>query len=173
MLQVATGKRVNLARPGGDSFCFCLRIEQVRFYFRTMPVYTAMEVPAANRARGDLNQVNQSMRNGPPAMHNCPVTVGAVEPFSNTLGLKLTVNSASGDPATVLVKVWGLPCLRALFGRSDLSEAQFLAALDTDELRDMVSSIADDQVFLMRIRVSYSSFSGSWEAHVNHVTRAP
>ena len=172
MVQVATGKRVNLTRPGGDSSCFCLRIEQVQFYFRIMPVFTAMEAPAADRARGDLNQVNQSMRNGTSGTYSCPVTVEGVEPFSRTLGLKLTLNSASGVPATVLVKVWGLPCLRGLFGRSDLSEAQFLAALDTDELRDMVSSIADDQVFIMRIRVSYSSFNGNWEGHVNHVTRA-
>jgi hypothetical protein len=150
-----------------------LRIEHVQFYFRIMPVYTAMEVPAANRARGDLNQVNQSMRNGAPVTHSCPVTVGAVEPFSPTLGLKLTLNSASGVPATVLVKVWGLQCLRALFGRFDLTEEQFVAALDSDELGDMVSLIADDQVFIMRIRVSYWSFNGNWEGHVNHVTRAP
>ena len=138
-----------------------------------MPVYKAMEVPAETRARADLNQVNQNMRNGIPGTHSCLVTVGSVEPFSATLGLMLTLNSASGVPATVLVKVWGLQCLRVLFGRFDLTEAQFLAALDTDELRDMVSSIADDQVFIMRIRVSCSSFNGNWEGHVNHVTRAP
>ena len=33
--------------------------------------------------------------------------------------------------------------LRALFGRFDLTEEQFLAALDSDELGDMVGSIAE------------------------------
>ena len=38
---------------------------------------------------------------------------------------------------------------------------------------EMVGLIADDQVFVMQIRISRSSFNGNWEGHVNHVTRAP
>ena len=52
--------------------------------------------------------------------------------------------AVSRAPATMEVKVWGMESLRALFGRFDLTEEQFLAALDSDELGDMVGSIADD-----------------------------
>jgi hypothetical protein len=85
----------------------------------------------------------------------------------------MTVASASGVPATMEIMLWGAPCMRILFNRSDLTEAQFLAALDTDELGEMVGSIPDEQVFVMQIRISRSSFNGNWEGHVNHVTRAP
>ena len=83
------------------------------------------------------------------------------------------MNSASGAQAAMDIKLWGLLCLQILFNKSDLTAAQFLAALDTDELGEMVGSIADDQVFVMQIRISRSSFNGNWERHVNHVTRAP
>ena len=83
------------------------------------------------------------------------------------------MNSASGAHATMDIKLWGLLCLKILFNKLDLTAAQFLAALDTDELGEMVGSIADDQVFVMQIRISRSSFNGNWEGHVNHVTRAP
>ena len=63
---------------------------------------------------------------------------------SRAIGVNLVLSSASGALATMEVKVWGMESLRALFNRLDLTEEQFLAALDSDELGDMVGSIADD-----------------------------
>ena len=63
--------------------------------------------------------------------------------------------------------------LRVLFNNPDLTEREFMEALETDALAEMVASIPDDQVFMMRIRIALSTFNGRWEGHVNHVTRAP
>ena len=122
-----------------------------------------------------LGRAAESVQKGNPGLFSCRATVDTISPISKrAVGLILMLSSASEIPsATMEVKVWGLECLCALFGRLDLTEEQFLAALDSDELGDMVGSIADDQAFIMRIRVCRSSFNGTWEAHVNHVTRAP
>ena len=63
---------------------------------------------------------------------------------SGAIGVNLVLSSASGALATMEVKVWGMGSLRTLFCRFDLTEEQFLTALDSAELGDMVGSIADD-----------------------------
>ena len=75
--------------------------------------------------------------------------------------------------ATMKVKMWGMQSLRVLFHNPDLTEQDFMAALESDALTEMVATIADDQVFRMKIRIALSTFNGEWEGHVNHVTRAP
>ena len=137
-----------------------------------MVVFTAPRVVSRPQT-GDLAQAVACAANGTGRTLNCPVTVESAATVGRSTGLALKVNSASGSQATMDIKLWGLLCLQVLFDKSDLTEAQFLAALDTDELGEMVGSIADDQVFVMQIRISRSSFNGNWEGHVNHVTRAP
>ena len=104
-------------------------------------------------------------------MASCLEYVKVVSP--RAVGLIVALISTSAPAATMDVKVWGLQCLRILFDKPDLTEAQFLAALETGALGDMVASIEDHQVFMVRIRIARSSFSENLEGHVNHVTRAP
>ena len=81
-----------------------------------------------------------------------PPHLGSTERIEGVLGVRCNVHplwvnveeTASGAPETMEVKVWGMESLRALFGRFDLTEEQFLTALDSAELGDMVGSIADD-----------------------------
>ena len=138
-----------------------------------MVVLTAREHVGSRTPTGDLVEATHIVTNGAGGSLKCRVTLKSVSTLGRSICLILILIYASGPRATMEVKMWGLPCLRILLDKSDLTEAQFLAALDTDELGDMVGSIADDQVFVMQIRIFRSSFNGNWEGHVNHVTRAP
>ena len=93
----------------------------------------------------DLREAAESLENGNPGLFLTRAIVLTLSIISSrAIGVNLMLSSASGAPATMEVKVWGMESLRALFGRFDLTEEQFLAALDSDELGDMVGSIADD-----------------------------
>ena len=110
----------------------------------------------------------------PVTLNNVDALVKAIQIISpRALGLIVTVGETKLPAATMKVKMWGMQSLRVLFHNPDLTEQDFMAALETDALTEMVATIADDQVFRMRIRIALSTFSGEWEGHVNHVTRAP
>ena len=154
-----------------------IRVESVQHrtrVFRIMPQLLGPLNRVVTREREvDLREAAESVENGDPGLFLTRAIVLTLSIISSrAIGVNLMMSSASGAPATMEVKVWGMGSLRTLFCRFDLTEEQFLAALDSDELGDMVGSIADDQVFIMRIRVSRSSFNGNWEGHVNNVTRA-
>ena len=109
----------------------------------------------------------------PGTFNNVDAVVKSIQIISNRAhGLIVTVESKLPE-ATMKVKMWGMQSLRVLFNNPDLTEQDFMAALETDALTEMVATIPDDQVFRMRIRIALSTFSGEWEGHVNHVTRAP
>ena len=95
----------------------------------------------------DLREAAESLENGNPGLFLIRAIVLTLSTISSrAIGVNLMLSSASGAPATMEVKVRGMQCLRALFGWFDLTEEQFLAALDlldSDELGDMVGSIAE------------------------------
>ena len=109
----------------------------------------------------------------PVTFNNVDAVVKSIQIISpRALGLIVTVESKL-PAATMKVKMWGMQSLRVLFHNPDLTEQDFMAALESDALTEMVATIADDQVFRMKIRIALSTFNGEWEGHVNHVTRAP
>ena len=98
--------------------------------------------------------------------------VQAIQVISHrAVGLILTLRETEPPAATMEVKLWGMQSLRVLFHNPDLTEGDFVAALETGALHAMVASIPDDQVFILRIRIGLSTFNGIWEKHVNHLTR--
>ena len=107
----------------------------------------------------------------PVTFNNVDAVVKSIQIISpRALGLIVTVESKL-PAATMKVKMWGMQSLRVLFHNPDLTEQDFMAALETGALHAMVASIPDDQVFILRIRIGLSTFNGIWEGHVNHLTR--
>ena len=132
-------------------------------------------VPTQPQAvQSHLSDATRAIRNETTVTITAAALVHAIQVISNrALGLIVRLGETEPPTTTMEVKVWGMQSLRVLFNNPDLTEQDFMAALETDALTEMVATIADDQVFRMRIRIALSTFSGEWEGHVNHVTRAP
>ena len=132
-------------------------------------------VPTQPQAvQSHLSDATRAIRDETTVTFTAAALVHAIQVISNrALGLIVRLGETEPPATTIEVKVWGMQSLRVLFNNPDLTEREFMEALETGALAEMVASIPENQVFMMRIRIALSTFSGRWEGHVNHVTRAP
>jgi len=132
-----------------------IRVESVQHRTRVFSIMPQLLNRVLTREHEvDLREAAESLENGNPGLFLIRAIVLTLSTISSrAIGVNLMLSSASGAPATMEVKVRGMQCLRALFGWFDLTEEQLLAALDSDELGDMVGSIAEWLLGLLFTRI--------------------